>query len=385
MLVLNDVAFDGRVRSEAAALAGVGWRVLVVGTQRADALLPDMEVVEGFDLRRVRFGRWGAGLWRPWRWLRHGMQAAAILRALWPVKTRVYHAHDLPALILLSILHLSRRQTRLVYDAHELFLFRHPPASRLAEAGRRLTRPLLMGLEGALARRADGVLALGEGRARLLARWYSIPRPLIVRNALDPPRGDDPAPLGLRAVVGEKRIVVHTGDLDNRRRALSELVRAVALLPEDTALVLLGQGAGAESLRALAEQLGIAERLIILPPVPPVQVAAAIRAADAAAILVRSDSWNVRGGLPNKFYEAVAAGVPVVASDLLVLRRVVRRHSLGVLCRADDPQSIAAALREVLTPDAQARYRACVREAQQVFNWQHEAERLRAFYRELLP
>jgi glycosyltransferase involved in cell wall biosynthesis len=386
MLVLNDVAHDGRVRAEAAALAGAGWRVLVIGTQRDGGSLPDREGVDGYELRRVRYGGYGSSLRRPWRWVRHGIQAAQILKALLPVSTRAYHAHDLPALILLALVQVFHRRARLVYDAHELFLFMSPYAAPRVEAWHRRTRGFFMCLEGWLARRADGVLALCDGRARLLARWYGIPRPVIVRNAVDPADEHARPPLDLGAIAGAgRRLIVHTGEITNRRRSITELVEALALLPDEVALVLLGDGEGADQVRALAKDRAIAHRVFIVPPVPPDQIAAAIRCADAAVILMRAESLNTRGGLPNKFYEAVAAGLPIVASDLFVLRRAVRRYDLGLLCDADDPGCIADALRDILTPEAQAYYRVQARKAQEVLNWRCEAEKLRLFYRGILP
>jgi len=386
MLVLNDVSFDGRVRSEAAALVAAGWRVLVVGTQRASGRLPDREIMQGFELRRVRYGRFEEGLWRPWRWVRHGLQGWQIVRALSETQARAFHAHDLPALILVWVtLMLHHRRAVLVYDAHELYLFQAPYHSRLANAWHRLTRPLFMRLEKRLVRRADVVLTLAEGRARLLARWYSIAHPVVIQNALDPVSLDTPAQVDLRRVVGEgRRCVVQTGDIDGRRRAVTELVRAMALLPEDVALVFLGQGENVEAVQALAEVSGIGERVFIVPPVPPEQVTVTIRSADVAAILMRTESWNTRAGLPNKLFEAVGAGVPVLASDMFVLRRVVRRYDLGLLCDEEDPASIAGALRRLLVPEAQTYYRQRVQAAQRELNWQTEVEKLRAVYRRLL-
>jgi glycosyltransferase involved in cell wall biosynthesis len=178
--------------------------------------------------------------------------------------------------------------------------------------------------------------------------------------------------------------VVHTGDLDGRRRAVTDLVRAMALLPEDVALVFLGQGESVGDVRALAEECGIGERVFILLPVPPEQVAVTIRPAAVAAILMRTESWNTRAGLPNKLFEAVGAGVPVLASDMFVLRRIVRRYDLGLLCDQEDPASIAEALRQMLVPEAQTHYRERVQAAQRDLNWQIEAEKLRAVYRRLL-
>lgn len=386
MLVLNDVSVDGRVRNEAAALAADGLRVLVIGTQRADGALPDRETLRGFDLWRVRYGAYGAAKWWPWRWIRHAVQAAQVIAALRRVRTRVYHAHDLPALLLLPFARALRRDpSRVVYDAHEVYLFMAPEGSRLRQAWHRLARPMFMCLERALARRADAVLGLAEARVRLLARWYGIPRPVVIENFVDPVPDDAPAPVDLRAVVGAgRRCVVHTGFVDLKRRATRELVAALRYVPDDVALVFLGGGEGVDQLAAYAATSGLANRVHFLPPVAPEAVAATIKAADAAAVLMRAESWNTRAGLPNKLFEAVAAGLPVVASDMVVLRRIVRRYDLGVLIDHRDPQAIAGGLRAVLSPEGQARYRAGVRAAQADLNWTREAARFQQFYRDIL-
>lgn len=386
MLVLNDLSFDGRVRNEAAALADDGWRVLVVGTQRADGLLPDRESLRGFDVLRVRYGRFGAAKWWPWRWLRHAFQAWQIIEVLRRVDTRAFHAHDLPALLLVALARALRRgRTRLVYDAHELYLFMTPPESRTGRAWQRVTRPVFMRIEGYLARRADGVITVSAPIARVLALWYGVPDTVVIHNADDPPDDRYGSGPNLRALVGAgRRCVVHTGDLTERGRCLRELVQAVALLPPDVTLVFLGSGESQSHLRDTAYALGIAERILFVPPVVPEQVAAAIVEADAGIVLLRSDAWHTRATLPNKLFEAVAAGLPVIASNVFALRRLVRRHELGVVVDCGDPAAIARGIEMVLEPQSQRVLRANVRAAQGDLNWSNEALRLRAFFREVL-
>ncbi len=381
MLVLNNVAYDTRVRREVAALAAGGWRVLVIGTQRHDGALPDCERIDGFELRRVRYGAYGAGLGRPWRWLRHGLQAAQIIRALRNVRARAHHAHDFPALLVVWAARIGQRpRARLIYDAHELYLFMSPYESLWINRWHALTRPLFMRIEGALARRADAVLTLSEPEARLLARWYPIARPVVIANAVDPL---DEAQRGQGAAL-DGSTLVHIGEITDRGRTLSEMIRALALLPESVSLAFLGWGADQPRLERLAQASGVAERVLFVPPVAPDRVPEAVQSARAALVLQRPDSFNTRAGAPIKLYEAIAAGLPVVASETEDLRRLVRHWDVGMVCDSRDPAAIAAAIREMLDPAQQARYRANVRRAQQAVTWQREAAKLRAVYRGLL-
>jgi glycosyltransferase involved in cell wall biosynthesis len=394
MLVLNDVAHDARVRREAAALAGAGWHVLVVGTQRAGRTLPQREALNGFDILRVNYGRLGARKWWPWRWIRHGLQAGQIVCVLRKIPARAYHAHDLPALILVSLVRgLKRNRPALVYDSHELFLFMSPYRSRLFQRWHRLTRPVFMGLEGYLMRRADAVITLGESKARFLARWYGIPRPVLVRNVIDPVREEERAPLDLREITGGRPFIIHTGIITRHRRCLAELVEALSYLPKEVTLVFLGEAESAaqtdtRELLAWAERLHVRDRVFVVPPVPPELVPVTIQSAQAAAVLLRSepwqaDHWNVRTSLPTKLFEAVAAGLPVVASRQYTLARLVRSFELGECC-ATDPESIAAAFDRVLDPERQTYYRARIVAARQILNWQTESARLDVVYRGVL-
>lgn len=374
MLVLNDVAYDGRVRFEASTLASAGWRVLVIGTQRANGTFSDHETHHGFDIHRVRYKRMGASLYQPWRLLRHSVQAIQIIRTLRKTPARAYHAHDLPALILLW---LARRHTT-VYDSHELYLF-------LTNNGRQRTlkQRLMMCFERHLAKHTDAVITVCDTMSRTLARWYGI-QPIVVKNIKPPAVNDTQPSVDLRAVVGQgKRCIVHTGDITEKGRALRELVAALPLLPDDTVLVLLGQGEAETALCELAASLGIRDRLFIVPPVQPEEVALTIQTADAAAVLLRPDSLHFRATLPNKLFEAVAAGLPVVASDSFPLKRIVKKYALGIVC-SPQPAQIANAFNQLLEPERQKYFREQVRHAQQALNPTVEAQKLCTLYQRLL-
>lgn len=387
MLVLNDVVHDGRVRREASALAAAGWRVLVVGTQRATGTLPASECVDGYTIRRVRFGRWGASQHLPWRWLRHGLQSFQILRHLASLDTRALHAHDLPALMLSSLLQLTvKRQAALVYDAHELFAFQPAYPSAWSTTINRIKRPVMMATEHLLARRADPVLTVSEPLARVLARRLGVPRPTVVRNAIDPVTNSAMPTPDLRAhVPGCTHLLVHTGDITNRGRMITELVQAMTQLPDKVGLILLGQGEDEAAICAqIADQL-LTNRVKIIPPVPVAQVAATITCADAAVVALRPDSANIWAALPNKLFEAVAAGLPVVASDTFGVRRIVRQYGLGLLYDPCDPRALVQALTDVLLPDNQRTFREHVARAQHELNWHAEASKLVSLYRDILP
>ena len=111
--------------------------------------------------------------------------------------------------------------------------------------------------------------------------------------------------------------------------------------------------------------------------------------ADVDVVAIQAADQNKVLSTPNKLFESLAAGVPVVASDFPAMREIVARDPdgpLGALCDPTDPRSIAAALRSVLdvSPEARADLRArCLRAAHERWNWETEGARLAELYAEL--
>ena len=102
--------------------------------------------------------------------------------------------------------------------------------------------------------------------------------------------------------------------------------------------------------------------------------------------MIRGQSLSYRWSMPNKLFEYMMAGIPVVASDFEEMGRVVREEGVGTVCDPDDPQSIAAAVRAIVDdPEAEARFRAATRVAITRYNWDHEEQKLLALYRRLEP
>ena len=129
----------------------------------------------------------------------------------------------------------------------------------------------------------------------------------------------------------------------------------------------------------------------MLDAVPPDDLLGWVSGADVDVIPVQPTTFNNRIGSPNKLWEALAAGVPVVVRDFPELRRVVLEDPqlpLGATCDPTSPASIAAAIRAIVERPADERAalrRRCLDAAHRRWNWETEGEGLLALYRRLLP
>jgi glycosyltransferase involved in cell wall biosynthesis len=129
----------------------------------------------------------------------------------------------------------------------------------------------------------------------------------------------------------------------------------------------------------------------VLPPVPPDRVVAWVAGADVDVMTLLPVDLNHVVSTPNKLFESIAAGVPVVSSDFPARRAIVAGDPdgpLGELCDPADPAAIAAAIRRILDLDPAARLdmrRRILAAAHDRWNWEAEAAKLVELYASLAP
>lgn len=205
-------------------------------------------------------------------------------------------------------------------------------------------------LAGHLVRRAEGVCVLSDSAARTFARVWGgdsgatprvvrLPRPLV-----EPvPRHDARERLGLPQ---EPPVIGIAGRISFKQKGQDTFARAAWLLLEREPrlrFAVAGDGRDRERLRRLVEELGLSERLHLLGQVE--DVGAFLSAIDALAIPSRFE------GLPLVALEALAVGVPGIASDIDGVRDVWPSPWLVPVA---DPDALAAALAALLaTPEAE--------------------------------
>jgi glycosyltransferase involved in cell wall biosynthesis len=235
----------------------------------------------------------------------------------------------------------------------------------------------------------DAVVTVNQPIADHLVRSWSLSGlPTVLLNC--PPRWTPPAgrPTHLRDVTGippERAVVLFIGKLAGQR-GLDEAAEAVLRLP-DAAFVLMGFGAGAAPFQELDHDVRFAGRHFTIPPVHPDAVPEWTASADVSIVAVPPNSLNQRLVTPNKFWESLTAGTPVVVGrDLEVMREIVAADDLGANAESDDPAALARALAAVLDrPPAErlAMRERCLRVAWEGYNWEMAVEPYLALVRRL--
>ncbi len=405
MLLMGDVTYDSRVLREAEALADAGYSVMLLALHDREAG-PAIEHRDGFTIRRITVQRsiltaiYHRALLYPlnrlaaWLYQRHPaviwhdlflnawrlwtMRYRTAVKAVLSTPARVYHAHDYTALL---VLHAAGLRP-LIYDSHELFFDRPmPDVFQGRETFYQTVTQIERQQERQMIEQVDRVITVGDLIADHMADQWDITRPVVVRNAvvLEP---DQPPAVSFEQAG--RRLLVHSGLLTVGRH-LPQMIDMLAHLPDDAALVLLGDGPLREPLQRRAVAAGVQDRLLIMPPVGWRSVAATLAQADLALVLVESEDRSYRFSLPNKFFEAVGAGLPLVVSPIPEVAHLTRHYDMGLVCPdPHDPQAVAQVVMQALQPEENQRLRANALAARQVLNWGQESQRLVGLYADML-
>lgn len=312
------------------------------------------------------------------------MHNLALFGRLAPLKSpAVIHCHDLSTL--LAGIMLRRKlnpAAKLVYDSHELYPYQWPS---------RNFRKYWSGVEAEAIAQADLVITINPSVAGHLARSYGLERVEVIYNSfadtISTGQAHQPLEPGeflehFQAPDGGFKIVTHVGSLHHKNS--DDLVRAFGHLDSDMRLFLLADAASARRLARLCRRRGISN-VFFGDWVSPSRVLDYLARADLGVIPYRGDRvLNHRLCSPNKLFEYIEAEVPVCASDLPELRRLIMDNGIGRVYPMNNAGQIAEALRDCRRRVQAGEFTARVLEqARRKYQWSTQGEKLLRLYDEM--
>lgn len=335
MAVTNDLVTDRRVMRHAAALRGEGYEVLLVGRN-------DLKV-------RCRRG---------WRFY-----AEYNLRLLWRLlrtRTDVVWANDTDTLLGCYVA-ARMRGRKLVMDAHELF----PEVPELI--GRERVKRVWERLERRLMPKCDVLFTVCQSIADYYGERYGV-RMTVVRNVSElkiensklkvvdsgqwvrslSSRG---IPVGSRdeGSAGSLKMLLYQGAV-NKGRGVDWAIDALEFLP-NCRLVVAGGGDLLEEMRGYAAGKVWCDRVEFMGRLVPEELTRLTMTADVGLVMLEDMGLSYHFALPNRIGDFVAAGVPMVVSDLPEMASVVRRFGVGTVMEGTGGRALAEAVKRVLSRD----------------------------------
>jgi O-antigen/teichoic acid export membrane protein/glycosyltransferase involved in cell wall biosynthesis len=382
MYVRGTARSDGRVMREATSLVGAGIAISIVDIERESPRSPQEEI-SGVHIEHIfQSGSFISTRFKPWSLAKTIQSHIYSAYRLLQISADIYHAHDVTALPACYIAARSRRKP-LIFDAHEL------PLSELESTYWYRFRGLFKQFLTLLMPRCAGVITVSPPIAREIRNHYHAQDVALVRNI----------PTYQKVLKGDRlrqhlklgpgvRIALYQGNLQPNR-GLERLIRAATFLHQDNVIVLMGKGVSTtrSQLEALITREGVADHVRILPPVPYAELLDWTASADIGLIVYSPDhSLNVQMCLPNKLFEYLMAGLPVLTSQLDAVAEVIRTYEVGQVVPSLTPADLGAAINTMLADCAAL---TCMRHnaleaAQRDLYWEKEQHQLICLYQNIL-
>jgi len=357
--------FDIRIfHKECRSLAAAGYDVSFVVPHIRDEIAADV-TIKAIPKSHSRLSRMTKTVWKAFR-------QAEKLRA------EIYHFHDSELIPLALLLRFLGR--KVVYDIHE-----DVPRDILSKdyLPRHLRQPIawiVERIENFSCRLFSGLVTATPFIAERFGRLNG--HTVVIHNY---PRLRELAPSTGVAWQQRLRAVTYVGGI-LPDRGIRELVTAMSLLPQDLDVTL--QLAGEFFPAAFKEELSLLpgwSKVEALGLLDRTRIATLLGSVRAGIVAFLPEPNHVYA-LPHKLFEYMSAGIPVIASDFPLWRKIVHDIGAGLMVDPSDPKSLADAIAFVMThsDEAEAMGRRGREAVEKYYNWEQEQKKLLHFYSDLI-
>ena len=325
--VISDLVTDQRVHKVSLTLQEAGYTVLLIGTRRRNSL---PLVPRSYPARRIRM------LFQKKMFFYAEFNLRLFLRLLF-TRADIFLGNDLDVMSAVWLAGTLRRRP-IVYDTHEYYLGMPELNARPG------VKKIWQRIEAFLFPRLQYVYTICDSFKDLYYKDYGktlgVVRNVPYRKAAD---SDAPLPKDLEdRLPKDKFFLLFQGAGINPERGVEELVLAMQFLdPARFHLVIIGGGEIWEDIVGLVADHGLAGRITLIPKIPFEQLRSVTRRADLGLSLDKPNNINHIYGLPNKIFDYLHSGVPVLVSRLVELEKIVTAYQVGDFIENHEPAHIA--------------------------------------------
>ncbi|HZK60850.1 MAG TPA: glycosyltransferase [Anaerovoracaceae bacterium] len=364
--VTNSISYDQRVMKIAETVSNLGCEITVVGRKSGNC-----DDSDKIPFRTKRF--------------RMLFKRGFLFYKFFNIRLFFYllfHKYDilvsndldtlLPNFLISKLKHLP-----LVYDSHEYF-------TGLPEIQNRpFVAWVWKSIEKMIFPRLKYVMTVSDPIAALYQKMYQI-RPLVVRNFSKNANNIIQYTRNEINVAPDDLLAIIQGTGINIDRGAEELIDAVKI-SDDVTLLVVGSGDVVPDLMQQVKKLNIGHKVKFIPPVPWETLMKYTRSADIGLCLDKDINLNYRYSLPNKLFDYIAAGIPVIASDLPETGKVISENGFGVIIDNVTPENISFALSQIKdNPGKLAELKRKAVVTSEKLNWETESEKVIELYKNVL-
>ena len=348
LLVTSDIIADQRVHRTASTLVDDGHNVLTIGRRIK-------KTPKYFERPYKVFLFWLPFNSGPLFYAGYNLWAFFYLLF---TRFDLLHANDLDTLLAARKICWLKGKP-LIYDSHELF-------TEVPELINRRARKFWIWLEKRLIKGLTYCSTVSTGVAAELNSRYGI-NCLVIRNL--------PLIKPLYYSSTSTKTIIYQGAL-NVGRGIEKLIEAMQWLT-DCNLLIVGTGPHEKKLITKASQLGLQKRVNFMGRVPLDELHSITSTANLGVSLEEDMGLNYRLALPNKLFDYLQAGLPVLASDLPEMSAIVKEYNIGQTIASDcSPHELANRISSMFDDENLKVWKENSAKAALILNWENEKEKL---------
>ena len=364
-IVLNDFTSDSRVYKTCRTLGAIGYLVKVVALHNEGCA--EKEIVGNFSVHRVKL------FTRSWpkilpiqfvKYFEFMFIAFKICR-----NQQVCHCHDLNALPIGLMVKIFRKNIKVIYDCHEYQTERHGVkgfAKVLSKFGERF-----------MIKFADEIITVSDSIALEYSRLYNIEKPHLVLNC--PPFKEQKKRNIFRdkfLIRSDQKIFIYQGAL-TKGRGIEILLESFSKMESDrNVLVIMGYGVLEPFIRNMSLY---SDNIFFHPAVHPDVLLDYTGSADYGVSFIEDSCLNHRFCAPNKIFEYLMAGLPIITSNLFEIKRLVDAENIGVTSSENTVLGFTQAV-EVIRQRDYSEIQQNVFQVRRKFCWENQEKVLRDIY-----
>lgn len=360
--VINDLVTDQRVKKSCQTLTDLGFDVFLVGRKLPNSLPMDERPYKAHRMRLL----FTTG---PLFYACFNLRLFFILLSR---RTDVLLSNDLDTL-LPNFLISRIKNTPLIYDSHEYF-------TEVPElVNRKGVQKIWKSIEKWIFPKIKTVITVNDSIADLYEKDYGI-RPVVVRNVS--PKSEKQK-LKSREKLGlpeNKSILILQGSGINIQRGAEEMVEAMQYI-DNAILLIVGSGDVIDILKKMVISLQLTEKVIFKPKQAYHDLFNLTSVADIGLTLDKDTNINYRYSLPNKIFDYIQAGIPIIASPLIEIQKIITQYDIGDFIPDHRAKNMASKINEVLAnQELIAKWKKNVNFAASQLNWDNEEVALKKVF-----